>query len=151
MYTNLITSSYHSGIIINDVADHFGIFCLFHGKSKPSKPSNTKYRSFSTENISKFKTKLDGTNFSDVLNVECPDSAYNVFISMYLAAFEDSFPLIERKIVHKYIKREPWFTSGLLTSSKNKSKLLSLKLHKPTEINIRKYKLFNNLYNKLVQ
>ena len=83
IYTNLITSSYHSGIIINDVADHFGIFCLFHGKSKPSKPSNTKYRSFSTENISKFKTKLDGSTFSDVLNVECPDLAYNVFIAMY--------------------------------------------------------------------
>ena len=58
MYTNLITPSYHSGIIINDVADHFGIFCLFHGKSKTSKPSNTKYRSFSVENISKFKTSL---------------------------------------------------------------------------------------------
>jgi len=26
MHSNLITSSYHSGIIINDVADHFGIF-----------------------------------------------------------------------------------------------------------------------------
>ena len=100
------------------------------------------------ENISKFKTKLDGTNFSDVLNVECPDS---VFISMYLAAFQDSFPLIERKILHKYIKREPWFTFDLLTSSKNKSKLLSLKLHEPTETNIRKYKLFNNVYNKLVR
>ena len=69
MCTNLITSSYHSGIIIHDVVDNFGIFCLFHGKSKPSKPSNTKYRSFSMDNISKFKTKLDRTNFSDVLNV----------------------------------------------------------------------------------
>ena len=70
---------------------------------------------------------------------------------MYLAAFEDSFPLIERKIVHKYIKREPWVTSGLLASSKNKSKVLSRKLHESTETNIRKYKLFNNLYNKLVR
>ena len=29
MYINHITSSYHSGIIINDVADHFGTFCIF--------------------------------------------------------------------------------------------------------------------------
>ena len=38
-----------------------------------------------------------------------------------------------------------------LTYSKNKSKLLSLKLHEPTETNILKYKLFNNLHNKLVR
>ncbi len=34
MYTSDITSSYHSGIIINDVADHFGTFCIFHSKDK---------------------------------------------------------------------------------------------------------------------
>ena len=77
-----------------------------------------------------------------------PRFSIQCFISMYLAAFEDYFPLIDRKIVHIYIKREPWFTSGLLTSSTNKSKLLSLK---PTELNICKYKLFNNVYNKLVR
>ena len=28
MCINYITSSYHSGIIINDVANHFGTFCI---------------------------------------------------------------------------------------------------------------------------
>ena len=39
MYTNDIASSHHSGIIINDVADHFGTFCIFQGKLKKSKQS----------------------------------------------------------------------------------------------------------------
>jgi hypothetical protein len=149
MYSNLITSSYHSGIIINDVADHFGTFCIYEGKSKHISQPSSKHRSFSTKNIIKFKTLLNETDFEDVLNIECPNLAYDTFLSKYLAAFNESFPLRGRTVIPKYIKREPWFTSGLLTSSLNKSRLLSRKLHKPTEENILKYKRFNKLYNKL--
>ena len=48
MYINDITSSHHSGIIINDVADHFGTFCIFQGKLKKSKPSKIKKNIFQT-------------------------------------------------------------------------------------------------------
>ncbi len=151
IYTNDITSSYNSGIIINDIADHFGIFCIFQGKSKPNIQTSTKRRSFSTENITMFKNMLNETDFGEILNTECPDSAYCKFQKLYLAAFDNSFPLCDFNVIPKYIKREPWFTSGLLTSSINKSKLFSVKLHDPTEVNIQKYKRFNNLYNKLLR
>ena len=49
----------------------------------------------------------------------------------------------------KHIRREPWVTKGLLTSSINKTKLYNKKLSKPTEYNICKYKSYNKLYNKL--
>ena len=52
MYTNDITSSHHSAIIINDVADQFGTFCIFQGKLKKSKPSKIKKRSFKQSNVS---------------------------------------------------------------------------------------------------
>ena len=42
-------------------------------------------------------------------------------------------------------------TTGLLTSSINKAKLLKKKLSKPTEPNITKYKNFNKLYNTTKQ
>ena len=50
MYTNDITSSHHSGIIINDVhlADHFGTFCIFQGKLKKSKGSKIKKKILQT-------------------------------------------------------------------------------------------------------
>ena len=47
------------------------------------------------------------------------------------------------------MKREPWFTIGLLTSSRTKAKLFTKKLRKPTEENIQKYKHFNNTFNTL--
>ena len=149
MYTNDITSSYHSGIIINDVADHFGIFCILKEKHKYSNKICTQKRSFNAGNMTKFKNVLTNTDFSNVLNAECPHIAYNIFLKLYLTAFNDSFPLRDIKFKSKYVKREPWFTSGLLTSSINRSKLLSVKLHKPTVANLLKFKQFNNLYNKL--
>ena len=47
------------------------------------------------------------------------------------------------------MKREPWFTAGLLTSSRTKAKLFTKKLKKPTNENIQKYRNFNNTVNTL--
>jgi len=92
---------------------------------------------------------LKDTDLEDVLKIECQNVAYDSFLDKYLAAFDKSFPLRERTFIQKYVKREPWFTSGLLISSINKSRLFSLKIHKPTQENILKYKCYNKLYNKL--
>ena len=60
-----------------------------------------------------------------------PNEAYNNVMQMYKSLFEISCPVKTTKINKKYIKREPWITSGLLVSSINKDKLLRRKLHKP--------------------
>ena len=70
-------------------------------------------------------------------------------MDIYLTEFDTSFPLREVSSRAKFTKRQHWFTTGLLNSSINKGKLFSLKLHSPTDENIRKYKTFNNLFNKL--
>ena len=149
MYTNDIASSHHSGIIINDVADHFGTFCIFQGKLKKSKQSKIKKRSFKQSNVETFRRKLDAIDFTCIMNIDCPNIAYDTFLELYLNAFDESFPLKDVNVRSKYIKREPWFTSGLLKSSKTKSKLLSIKLRYPTDENIQKYKIYNNTFNKL--
>ena len=75
--------------------------------------------------------------------------AYDTFLDNYLLAFNKSSPLRDRTAIRNYAKREPWFTSELLTSSINKSRLFSLKLHQLTEENILKNKCYNKLYYKL--
>ena len=60
---------------------------------------------------------------------QTPNEAYTEFIRKY-----------KIKINKKYIKREPWVTPGLLTSSRTREKLLSKKLHKPTQYNIYRFK-----------
>ena len=149
IYTNDITSSFRSGIIINDVADHLGTFCIFHDKTKKIKPKQIKKRIFNKTNTNTFYRKLENTDFSEILKIDCPDWAYNKFMDIYLAEFDASFPMREVSSRAKFIKRQPWFTTGLLTSSINKGKLFSLKLHNPTDENIRKYKIYNKVFNKL--
>jgi len=52
------------------------------------------------------------------------------------------------KIPRECIKHEPWITTGLLTSSRTKSKQLHIKLRQPTEQNTIKYKQYINKYNE---
>jgi len=67
---------------------------------------------------------------------------------LYSTLFNESFPLRD-STSSRFMKREPWFTNGLLTSSRTKAKLFAKKVHKPTNENIQKYKNFNNTYNAL--
>ncbi len=147
--TNDIISPHQSGIIINDVADHFGTFCILHGKNKHNNPSQTRSRSFSANNINTFKTSLNEINFDHLLNQDCPNEAYNEFLKLYTSSFEKSFPLHEINTKSRFIKREPWFTLGLVTSSIKRAKLFSKKIHDPSARNKEKYKHYNSLYNKL--
>ena len=68
---------------------------------------------------------------------------------LYKREFDLSFPVIKKRIHKKYIKREPWISSGLLTSTRTKCKLLKMKLKKPTVENINAYQIFLNVFNKL--
>jgi len=56
------------------------------------------------------------------------NAAYNTFISLYKNTFNTTFPLIETKLCKRYIKKEPWVLTGLLTSLRTKY----TKLRKPT-------------------
>ncbi len=79
-----------SGIILNDVADHFAIFHSTFSNNAPVKFADVKQvRVFNEININKFKAKLDVIDFSPVLNCNCPDGeAYTKFIDLYKLPFE---------------------------------------------------------------
>ena len=162
IYTNKLQST-NSGIIITDVADHFGVFHITK-ENKVTKPNSTKQaRYFSQKNIDKFQTLLEHTNFDQVIPetdntrcylflvilINCPNKAYNTFVQLYMTAFDQSFPLRIVKANTKFIKREPWMTPGLLNSSRTKAKLLTKKLNKPNTLNIDKYRIYNNTYNTI--
>ena len=99
--------------------------------------------------VDNFKQILSATYFSPVLAGDCPNEAYDKFICVYDNSFNVSLPTKIIKLMRKYIKREPWMTQGLPNSSINKSKLLRTKIRKPTENDIKKYKYFCKILNKL--
>jgi hypothetical protein len=147
--TNDITYSSTSGIIINDVADHFATFYISTSTLYNTKSEIKQNRLITEQNIATFKSHLNNIDFSTVINATCPNEAYDKFYNLYKHSFDHSFPLRKFRIGQKAIKREPWMTSGLMISSRNKSKLYTKKLKKPTELNINKYKTYVKIFNKL--
>jgi hypothetical protein len=150
IYSNQTCMDTLSGIILTDVADHFGTFFIIKDSNRHSgKQKSVTKRKFIEANMTKFKQLLNDEDFSEILNTDCPDSAYEKFMSLYQYMFNEAFPLCTTRFNKKYMKREPWVSTGLLTSSKHKAKLFQKKLNKPTEENITSYKNYLNLYNKI--
>ena len=56
------------------------------------------------------------------MDIECPNNAFNAVKTLYKGVFKSAIPLKSIKQNRKYITREPWVTSGLLVSSRTKTK-----------------------------
>ncbi len=63
--------------------------------------------------------------------------------------FEKAFPLQNKRLHPKYIKKEPWLTNGILKSTITKNEYYKTKLKTPTPENIEKYKTYNVILNKI--
>ncbi len=114
-----------SGIMIADLADHFGIFSIVQMSTKhKTRPISESYRSYNQTNLNLMNNLLDNTDFSSVLDLHCPDKAYTKFNEIYSEAHDIAFPLKTRQTPKKYIKRSPWISAGLVQSAITKSKLL---------------------------
>lgn len=145
--TNKI-DNYCSGIILTDISDHFGVFGLFRMNAIKSKPKLVSKRMINERNIQAFINILSHTDYTTVFNSEDANTAYDKFLELFHQAFETSFPKKVTTFRKRHTKQQPWFTQGLLNSSKTKNKLFKKKIQKPTETNINKYKTYCNIYNK---
>lgn len=149
IYINDVRNEMTSGIIINDVADHLGVFIDLGLNITCKHKNNIKKRIFSTHNMNHFNTLLEQQNFTDVFQSTNANEAYDILSQIYRDQFEIAFPVKQLKSNKKYVKREPWVTAGLLASSCTKNKLYAKTLKNPTLPNTNKYKEFNSIYNKL--
>ena len=149
IYSNLTCKDTLSGIILTDVADHFGTFYIVNDSNRNTdKPTFITKRKFTKTNMTKFKQLLCDRDFSEIINYDCPNSAYDKFMSIYKTIFNETFPLLKTRFNKKYMKRDPWVSTGLLASARHKAKLFKKKLSKPTDENIKCYKHYLNLFNK---
>jgi len=124
IYTNNIPNISHSGIIINDVADHFGIFFISGPKSDSHAHKSINKRIFSKNNISSFNIKLRSIDFTNIMQQECPIESFEKFYTLYKDAFDVCFPIRSIQINKNNFKHEPWMTEALMLNMKEKNKLL---------------------------
>ena len=95
IYTNDIrdTNRNFSGTIIPDTADHLGTFHAVKNKKYNSSQSSDTRSVFSETNLTKFKQLLSEMNVDNIMEIECPNDAFNAFMALYKGAFESAFPL----------------------------------------------------------
>ena len=181
IYTNsFINHDIYSGIIKTDISDHFSVFIVDKNIKDTNYPNkiekkirvidNNSIMKFKTilnetdwsivlnthdpnlvidnNSIMKFKTILNETDWLIVLNTHDPNLAYDVFMRQFVNIYDECFP--SKKIV---IKRKsllsPWITKGLAKSSRQKQKLYIKFLKRKTFNNEQKYKHYKNLFEIL--
>ena len=149
VYTNKVSSPYETGIIITDVADHFGTYYIATDNSKAqTNPTILQKRSYSSKNIDIFNQILMQTDFSSVIHEPSAQTAYNIFSEKIKVIHNQAFPLKVIRTKNRK-RRDPWITEALIKASKTKAKLHKIKLKKPSENNCLKYKAYNAELNKL--
>ena len=105
IYTNNILHPGSSGIIINDVADHFGTFHISNSKRNIKLKTVNKCHHFSERNTRVFKELLEETNFDPICQINDPNEAYTKFMKLYQEAFDKAFPLTNMTPKNKKIKK----------------------------------------------
>ena len=104
-------------------------------------------RKIKSETIPAFCKMLKSTQWTNVTSEPKPELAFQNFFEIFNSIRDVSFPEISIKQKPESFLHCPWTTKGLIISQKEK--LFSKKVRKPTEINSKKFKLYNTIYNKL--
>ena len=84
----------HSGIIKNDISDHFGIFCVL--KTDLERKSNNEYflrRDISESNVKKFKALMNTVDWNLITQTLNPNDSYCIFIEKFTKIYDQAFPL----------------------------------------------------------
>ena len=150
-WTNNISRSYKSGLINTYISDHFPIFHFLSAKKIKQSPKTFITRDFSATNIEIFKDNLSNIDFTNVIQENNAQLSYDYFHDKFFSLYDVIFTEKEIKFNRNVHKIEPWMSTGLLTSRQQKNKLSKIFSRRPTPENYDKFKVYKNMYNKLIR
>ena len=111
-----------SGVLYNDITDHFPVFNLLQINSKLTKKYAYIFKRMNTtQNIEKLNSELKNANLDDVFGDENPDSAYDTFLRILTSLINKCLPL--KKVKRKITDKSEWLTKGILIYCVQKNNL----------------------------
>ena len=121
IYVNFTLPSI-SGIIQYDISDHLPVFV---NVLLPQKHDNLnykiKFRIFNETNKALFTRRLCNIDWEEILSADSSvDENFNTFYSTFHDLYNECFPITTKQVSNRRVKN-PWITSGLLTSIRRKS------------------------------
>ena len=138
----------HSGIIKNDISDHFGISCVL--KTDLERKSNNEYilqRDIGESNVEKVKELMNTVEWNLITQSLNPNDSYSIFIEKFIKIYDQAFPLQKIKTKGKGLV-SPWITKGIRKFSRKKQRLYEKFLKRKTTKALETYKNYNNLFEK---
>jgi hypothetical protein len=148
--SNSVGTEICSGTLISDISDHFFTFvapCVSHTPKQQHRTVSK--RIFSQQNLNEFKREMSQVDWNPVIQKSNINEAYDVFWNKYNAIFERKFPLCRVRFNKNIHKLQNFMTNGLLVSRKTKNVLHKTSIADPTNANIKKYKAFKTIYQRV--
>ena len=149
--TNSTNFSHSSQIITTLISDHFPILYSINLNYKRPKQKFNESKNFSNENIENFLIALSSLNWDLFYSLNSTQDACDLFYENFTSLFNIYFPTIKKRFNSKYDKIDPWFTKGLLISRRKKILLDKTAAKHRTPENISNFKLYRNIYNKVIR
>ena len=148
---NNLTGPITSGVILSDISDHFITFVQspILSKSKPHKTIES--RTFSQNAIVNFRNSLRALSWNSTISCNSVNTSFDNFMEDFLPLFNLHFPITKKKFNKNFHKINDFMTGGLLVSRNTKNKLHKKSIAEPSEINVRNYKTYRNLFNKVLR
>ena len=151
IFVNSFEDNFTTGLLLTDISDHLPIFqiatTITNTNTTPIK--ETKYRKITSETLKLLNQKLKCENWKEVYREANPQYAYTTFYKILYNAFDETVPLMRRKISFKKSYQTPWITKEILASRKLKNKLYKRFINNPNNTNEKNYKTYRNKFNKI--
>lgn len=140
-----------SGILVDDISDHFPIFYTIKDGKKNSKGNNEfKYVTQEKElNIQKMSEILLTTNWNSILKENDVNEAYNCFLEKFCCIHKTCCPI--KKIKQNKRQDKPWMTNGLKNACRKKNLLYSIFIKKLDKDSKKRYKSYKNKLNTILR
>ena len=138
-----------AGILHHDITDHLPIFTNISLPTPVSEKKTIKYRDFNEINGDMFTRDLCNVVWEEILdhNKSFNDN-FDCFFDKFKTIYNKNFPIKTKNISPKK-RKNPWVSSGILTSIKKKN--LLFKQYKQGVVSEETYKTYRNTFNNLLR
>jgi len=149
--TNSSVPVHDTFILCSKLSDHFPIIHQLNFAKIKLKTTTFQSRNFSPENLLKFKRALKEFNWDHVTEQNCAQEAFNNFSSTFDLFYNLYFPITTKTLNKNYNSIEPWMSSGILVSRKQKNLLCKQCINNPSALTVASFKRYRNLYNQVIR
>ena len=149
--TNVLSNKFTTFILTTKISDHFPVIVNLSLKKALTKPKSITSRNYSLNNIENFKRALGAESWENLYVCADTQESYNIFSSEFHELFNLFFPLNTVKFNKNFHYKEKWFSQGLAVSRREKIRLDNITAKCPTPTNFKKFKDYQNLYNKITK